>query len=128
MKKYILLLDDDVNLARMFKLYLEKQGLKVICFYDPKQALEKFQLEPASYFLVLTDFRMKGMGRIKFANEIRRMRGNSIFIVLVTAYFLDKSQIGSKIVETIDKVIVKPIPLKKLIDLMNYYLSRTRYT
>ena len=46
----IMLVDDEVELANLFKIFLENQGYNAISFVDPVQALEYFKQRP----LILT--------------------------------------------------------------------------
>ncbi len=51
---------------------------------------------------------MKGPSGTKFANEIRKIRGNGVVILLMTAYLMDTSLREREVVNVINKVIVKP--------------------
>ena len=58
-KNTILLVDDDENICKVIKLYLEKEGLEIRIANDGKQGLDMF----SSYSpdLVLLDIMMPGM-------------------------------------------------------------------
>jgi DNA-binding NtrC family response regulator len=90
-QKSILIVEDDLDQARLYRKHFENHGFQVACFLNPFDALENFKLDVNFYTLVLTDFRLKDMNGIKFAKEIRRIRGYSIIIILMTGYFIDHS-------------------------------------
>lgn len=113
----ILIVEDDLDQARVLRMYLENQGFEVACFLNSSEALENFKLDVNYYAVVLTDFKMKGMSGTLFAKEIRRIRGKSIVILLMTAYFMDHSLKEQEVFNVINKVIVKPFTLEFLVKL-----------
>lgn len=114
MQNSILVVEDDLEQARVFRIYLETQGFEVACFLKPSEALENFKLDVNYYAVVLTDFKLEGMSGTIFAREIRKIRDKSIIILLMTAYFMDNPFIEREIVNVIDKVLVKPFSLEFL--------------
>lgn len=44
------------------------------------------------YSLVLTDYKMEGINGIELAKEIRRIKGNKIVIIMITAFTLEDIQ------------------------------------
>lgn len=122
-QKSILIVEDDLELARLYRKYLESQGLDVTCFLNPYDALENFKIDINFYDLVLTDFRLNDMNGIKFAKEIRKIRGYSIFIVLMTGYFMDSTLRENEMVGVINKVIVKPFSLNDLGKIIDHYMN-----
>ena len=122
MQKSILIVEDDLEQARVLRIYLENQGFEVTCFLNTSEALENFKLDVNYYAFILTDFKMNGMSGTMFAKEIRKVRGNSIVILLITAYFMDRSLREREVVNVINKVIVKPFSLEFLSKTITSYL------
>ena len=123
MQKSILIVEDDLEQARVLRIYLENQGFEVTCFLNTSEALENFKLDVNYYAFILTDFKMKDMSGTMFAKEIRKVRGNSIVILLMTAYFMDSTLIEREIVNVINKVVVKPFSLEFLSKTITRYLD-----
>lgn len=124
MQNSILVVEDDLEQARIFRIYLETQGFQVTCFLKPSEALENFELDVNYYAFVLTDWKLEGMSGTIFAREIRKLRDKSIIILLMTAYFMDPSLSEREIVNVIDKVLVKPFSLELLGKTLTSYLDR----
>lgn len=75
------------------------------------------------YSLVLTDYKMEGMNGIEFAKEIRRLKGNNIVIIMITAFSLQDLESEEEISTLIDKVVTKPFSLKNLDAILSSYLA-----
>lgn len=125
-QKSILIVEDDLDQAKMYREYLENQGFNVTCFSNSHDALENFKIDINFYDLVLTDFRLEEINGIEFAKEIRKIRGYTIFIVLITGYFMDRTLREREIVDVINKVIVKPFSLKDLRKIIHHYMNSSR--
>lgn len=74
------------------------------------------------YSIVLTDYRMEGMNGIELSREIRRLRGNKIVIIMITAFSLQDIENREEIPSLIDTVITKPFSLKNLDDILTSYV------
>lgn len=114
-EKPILLVDDELECARTFRLGLELYGFPVSCFLTPKEALENFGLDISCYSMVLTDLRMPGMNGMEFAVKLRKLR-KDIKICLLTANPFLECMLNAKNDLPFDKILVKPIGM---IDLIN---------
>ena len=57
----ILLVDDEAALLDLLKRYLERLSYEVDACLTPAEALVRFEADPASYSLVLTDLTLPGM-------------------------------------------------------------------
>jgi DNA-binding NtrC family response regulator len=101
MQKSVLVVVNDIEQARLYRKYLTDRCLNVTCVLDPQNALKNFKLYFESYNMVLTDFTPTDINGITFAKEIRKIRGNSIFIILMTGYFMSHSLRQSEMVDTI---------------------------
>ena len=105
----ILVVDDDVNICQLIRLYLEKEGFEVYCSHDGKSALSDFaSINPSALIL---DVMLPGINGIEVLKEIRK--NSNVPIIMLTAKG-----------ETIDKVLglelgaddymVKPFESKEL--------------
>jgi DNA-binding NtrC family response regulator len=115
----ILIVDDEIDLATLFKNYIEAMGLDAIPFTNSLLALEYFKDNPNKFSLVITDLRMPGICGLELASNIRELN-DLVNIFLITAFDISDLE-GSEAYQSakIDKVIQKPIKLsilKKLIE------------
>jgi len=115
----ILIVDDEIELATLFKNYIEAMGLDAISFTNSLLALEYFKDNPNKFSLVITDLRMPGICGLELAKNIRELN-DLVNIFLITAFDISDLE-GSEAYQSakIDKVIQKPIKLsilKKLIE------------
>ena len=79
----ILVVDDDVNICELLRLYLTKEGYQVTIANDGEEGLDKFnQVKPD---MVLLDVMMPGENGIDTAREIRRY-DQSVRIIFLTSY------------------------------------------
>ncbi len=123
--KSILIVDDDMDMAIIFKTVFEKAGYNAISFTDPLLAFEHFKSNPTFYSLVLTDLRMPNKSGIELANEIRAVNP-TVDIWLTTAFMLaDFSNDSSFKSAKINRIIEKPIKVSNLIKLINKEIIST---
>ena len=110
----VMVVDDEEELANLFRRILDGSGFNCVSFTDPLLALENLHKNQCKYTLVITDFRMPGINGIEFANEIRQHNQN-VKILLLTAYF-DDDRLRTKDFINADfaEVIEKPVSLKVL--------------
>ena len=89
-----MVIEDEKELAALFKAFLENMGYDTITFTDPLMALQIFEQEDKGGFsLILTDLRMPQMSGIKIAAEIRKINDN-IKIILITAFMVEDLMIS----------------------------------
>jgi len=81
----IVVVDDEVELATLFKTFLENQGYDVVSFTDPVLALEYFKATEDKHSLIITDLRMPGICGIDLAKKVREF-DNKVKIFLMTAF------------------------------------------
>jgi CheY-like chemotaxis protein len=115
----VLIVDDEIELAALFKDYFEANGMDAVSFTNPLLALEYFKDNQNRLSLVITDLRMPGICGLELANKIRELN-NSIKIFLITAFDTDDLE-NNEIYQSakINRIIQKPIKLsvlKKLIE------------
>ncbi len=79
----ILVVDDDIVLARMMHHVLSALGYEVETSSHPLAAVELVRADPTRYALVLTDLTMPGMTGLELAARVREL-ASGLPIVLVT--------------------------------------------
>jgi DNA-binding response OmpR family regulator len=110
----IIVVDDEVELATLFKAFLTNEGYNVISFADPILAFECFKETSDKHSLIITDLRMPGLSGIELAKKIREIN-TEIKIFLTTAFdtkdLKDQSDFG---IARIDRLIQKPFHFSDL--------------
>ncbi len=115
----VLIVDDEIELASIYKKYLELSGYDVVSFTDPLLALEYYNENTQRFTHVLTDLRMPSINGIELASKIRKLN-SKVRIFLITAFTIDdfinnKDYVDSKI----EMVIEKPVRLNTLREYLN---------
>jgi DNA-binding response OmpR family regulator len=109
----IIVIDDEIELASLFKTFLENEGYDVVSFTDPTLALEWFKETSDKHSLIITDLRMPGMCGIDLAKNIRKI--NNIKIFLMTAFETHSLQDDEDFkTASIDRLIQKPVHFSDL--------------
>jgi CheY-like chemotaxis protein len=82
---HILFIDDTEPLARLGKLFLERQGYRVTMRFDALEGLELFQKHPDMFGLVITDMTMPKLCGLDLARRIHA-QSPKIPIILCTGH------------------------------------------
>jgi len=118
-----MIVDDESELATLFKTFLDNEGHTVFSFTDPTLALEYFKQTPKEYSLIITDLRMPGLSGLQLARKIRELDTN-VKIFLMTAFETKDLENQTEYREArIDKLIQKPIRFSDLRLLVNEALN-----
>ena len=110
MSKKALVVEDDVNIAELLMLYLEKDGFEVSIAHDGGRGIEMFN--ETSPDLVLLDIMMPVMDGMQVCREIRKT--SSVPIIMLTA----KGAVGDKVAGLdigADDYVTKPFEVKELL-------------
>ena len=120
----ILIVEDEIELASLYREFVNDLGYDVDSFTDPSLALEHFKYSSKEYSLVLTDLRMASMSGIELALKMREIN-DTMKIFLMTAFDVTdiENQIQYKLAR-IDRIIQKPIKLSILKAILNQNLIR----
>ena len=106
----ILVVDDDKNICELLKLYLDKEGYKVILAYDGEEAVAKFNsLKPD---FVLLDVMLPIMDGWQVCLEIRKT--SNVPIIMLTA----KGEVFDRVLGLelgADDYVTKPFDTKEII-------------
>ena len=68
----IIVVDDEVELATLFKAFLTNEGYNVISFADPILAFEYFKETSDKHSLIITDLRMPGLSPNRTCKKDKR--------------------------------------------------------
>src|SRR5215216_2370760 len=119
----IQVVDDELDILTVIKLYLQKVGLNVFGFTDPNLALEHFRINCKDYILVLSDIRMPGMNGFEFVRKLREI-SPAIKVSLMSAFEVNSNELSIGLGGTkIEGFIQKPISLRKLSSIVQKQLE-----
>ena len=114
MKKIVSVIDDDVDISRLFYEVLRENfnGVDVFSFDDPILALEHFAENKSAYALVISDLRMPGLNGMELLKRVKDSN-SSVRTILMSAYNFDEDKLFQEYMEKgiIDLFIEKPIPI-----------------
>ena len=112
------MVDDEQELASLYKEFFIEMGLDAVSFTSPSFALEHYEQCPDKYSMILTDLRMPGMSGLELASRIRQLN-STVKIYLITAFDLSDVIVSKNYQEAkIDKVLQKPLKLSTLKNLI----------
>ena len=84
----ILVVDDDVNICELLRLYLTKEGYQVTIANDGEEGLDKFnQVKPD---MVLLDVMMPKMDGLEVCRRIRKLGNTPVMMLTDKGETLDK--------------------------------------
>lgn len=116
----VLVVDDDVNIVKLIKLYLEKESYSVCTAHNGKEALDVFRSENPS--LIILDIMMPEMDGNQVCREIRKTSDVPIIMLTAKGETFDKVlslEIGA------DDYMVKPFEPKELMARIKAILRRS---
>ena len=79
----ILVVDDDINICELLRLYIEKEGFDVVIANDGGQAVTKFKTEKPKPDLVILDIMLPVFDGRQVCREIRKT--SQCPIIMLTA-------------------------------------------
>lgn len=116
---HVLVVDDDINICELIRIYLEKDNFKVSVSHDGKKAFEVFKEQAPD--IVVLDIMLPGMDGWQVCREIRKL--SSIPIIMLSA----KDETFNKVLGLelgADDYMVKPFEPKELIARIRAVLRR----
>ena len=116
----ILIVDDDVNICELLRLYLEKDGFETVVANDGEEAL-KF-VSNSSPDLILLDIMLPGLDGWQVCREIRKTDNTPIIMLTAKGETFDKIlglELGA------DDYVSKPFDAKEVIARIKAVLRRT---
>ena len=121
MSKKALVVEDDVNIAELLMLYLEKDGFEVSIAHDGGRGIEMFN--ETSPDLVLLDVMMPVMDGLEATSEIRTMNrsdASAVVIIAMTANAFTEDKTKA-LKSGMDDYLTKPLESEKLIRALSRY-------
>ena len=116
----ILIVDDDINICELLRLYLEKEGFETVVVTGGLQAIEAFNT--ASPDLVLLDIMLPGLDGWQICREIRKTAQTPIIMLTAKGETFDKVlglELGA------DDYITKPFETKEVMARIKAVLRRS---
>ena len=115
-----MIIDDDHDITKLFRLFLEHDGYKVDAFLDPIDALYYFRRNV--YDLVLLDLKMPKMNGMLLYQKLKNIDSDLLFcFITANKEYIDHLKKNNPDIEKI--VIYKPIHLSELRDKINLLLA-----
>lgn len=121
--KNILLLEDEVKLARFIELELKYEGYNIDMCHDGREGLEMFYKK--NYNLVLLDLMLPGFNGLEICRRIRKT--SNVPIIMLTA----KDDVMDKVAgldSGADDYMTKPFAIEELLARMRVALKRQLVT
>lgn len=115
----ILVVDDDINICELLRLYIEKEGYEVVIANDGGQAVTKFKTEKPD--LVLLDIMLPVLDGWQVCREIRKTSQCPIIMLTAKGEVFDKVlglELGA------DDYVVKPFETKEIVARIKAVLRR----
>ncbi len=116
----IMVVDDDINICELLRLYLEKEQYTVVLANNGNEAIAKFSTENPD--LILLDVMMPGLDGWQVCRELRK--NSNVPIIMLTA----KGETFDKVLGLelgADDYVVKPFDTKEIIARIKAVLRRT---
>lgn len=111
----ILIIEDDLNILKLLRLFLENRGYEVKTAQNGIEGIEVLDGDPC-FRVVLTDIRMPGKNGNHVAKYIRaNEKMQDTRILAITAFPKDAEE------ALFDSVLTKPFEFKKLIALIDSF-------
>jgi len=118
-KTRVLVIDDDVNICELIRLYLEKEGFEVLAVYNGLKALDGFKSFTPN--IVILDIMLPGADGWQVCREIRKISNIPIIMLSAKGETFDKVlglELGA------DDYIVKPFEPKEMVARVKAVLRR----
>ena len=119
----ILVVDDDLNICELLRLYLTKEGYNVVIANDGQSAVTTFQEESPS--LVLLDIMLPKLDGWQVCREIRKFSETPIIMLTAKGEVFDRVlglELGA------DDYVVKPFDTKEIVARIKAVLRRSVFS
>lgn len=113
-KRRVLIVDDEEDITKVFKIGLEGHEFEVVTFNDPKDALLSFQ--PGRFDLLILDIRMPGMNGFELYSHLRTI-DQKAKVCFLTAFdeYRDEFKKEFPFLDEVKCFLKKPITLNDMI-------------
>ena len=122
MTAHILLVEDEVKLAKFIELELTSEGYKITVAHDGMTGLGILRESPPD--LVILDWMLPGLSGLEICRRLRST-GSSLPVIFLTA----KDEIGDRVAGLdagADDYVVKPFSIEELLARIRAHLRRTQ--
>jgi len=113
----VLYCEDDIDLRNITAEVLKQFVKKLYLADNGEIGLEIFQAHQEEIEIIITDINMPEMDGLEMAKKIKNINHN--IPVIVTTAFSDSSYLIEAIEIGVDKYVLKPVDIKKLVQVMN---------
>ncbi len=117
----ILIVDDNKKVIKVLKKSLEHLGYSAKVEDDSVKALKLIEGHSKDFEIIITDYMMPKLNGIDLARKVKKIK-ETMGIIIMTGY-IDEN-IEGVYNNIVDGYILKPIEIKKLIDLINVICSK----
>ncbi len=120
MKNKILIVDDDINICELLRLYLEKEGFETIVANDGEQAVQSALKNSPD--LILLDIMLPKLDGWQVCREIRKTMETPIIMITAKGEVFDKIlglELGA------DDYVTKPFDTKEVVARVKAVLRRS---
>lgn len=117
----ILVVDDDINICELLRLYIEKEGYEVVIANDGGQAVTKFKTEKPD--LIMLDIMLPVLDGWQVCREVRKTSQCPIIMLTAKGEVFDKVlglELGA------DDYVVKPFETKEIVARIKAVLRRVK--
>jgi len=121
--KTVLVIEDDVKIRKLLKVYLEKEGYEVLEAADGQQGMEVFErLDPC---FVITDLMLPKISGEELCQWIRTEQKSDVPLMMLTAK-VEESELIKGLKMGADDYVTKPFSPKEVIARVETVLRRTQ--
>jgi len=110
----ILIVDDNISLAKTMSLILERKGYEATTAPDGPSAIKRVEERP--FDLIFMDIKMPLMDGVQIYRKIKKIRPETI-VIMMTAYAVE-NLVAKALKEGAYGIIYKPLDIEKMISLI----------
>ncbi len=125
-KRLVAIIDDEINITELFHdaLCSKIDGISVVSFNDPVNALEHFTANKKTNSLVISDLRMPGMNGLELLKKVKKLNPK-VRTILISAYKVENDPVFRGYVKEgiLDLFIHKPITIECLCKEVNIQIQ-----
>ena len=118
----ILLVEDELRLARSYQRNLEDEGHDVVAVADGESALEHIEADPTAFDVVIMDVLLPGQSGVDVCRAVRQ-QGIRVPILLLTALGATEDKVAG-LDAGADDYLTKPFPMDELLARLRALLRR----
>lgn len=121
MEKYIIVIDDEQQIANLVSGMVERLGYKSKTFYDSNEAVSSYKGDSKNVLFVITDLSMKGFTGVDVINQV--MDINPKESILVITGFI-KENVRHLMQSPNVEILSKPFSIRELKEKIDLCISK----